>query len=69
MTANGDSGAATRVGAPAADVSRHGLESARRVLKLEAEGIAALDASLGDRFVAAPESPLAVISRNYPRFD
>jgi len=55
MKANGDPGAATQAGAPAADVSRHGLESARRVLKLEAEGIAALDAALGDRFVDALE--------------
>ena len=32
---------------------RNDLDSARRVLELEAEGIAALDASLGDDFLAA----------------
>jgi len=53
MTANGDSGAATGVVAPAPKTQRHQLESARRVLKLEAQGIAALDASLGDPFIDA----------------
>ena len=53
MTANGNSGAATRAREAPGDARGAGLQSARRVLKLEAEGIAALDASLGDRFIGA----------------
>ncbi len=55
MTAKGESGAATRVGVDVDAAPRQGLESARRVLKLEAEGIAALDASLGAPFIEALE--------------
>jgi arabinose-5-phosphate isomerase len=63
MTANGESAAATRARAVTGDVQRPWLESARRVLKLEAEGIAALDASLGDQFVDALEILFAAKGR------
>ncbi len=43
--------------------SQADLEAARRVLKLEAEGLAALAAALDDRFVAAVEILAAVTGR------
>lgn len=53
MTAKRDSGAARRKPSASSDSPRSDLKSASRVLTLEAEGIAALDNSLGDDFVAA----------------
>lgn len=53
MTATGNSGAARRKASAKSDSSQTDLKSASRVLTLEAEGIAALDASLGDDFLAA----------------
>jgi arabinose-5-phosphate isomerase len=73
MTTKADSGAATRVDAATGDAPRAqvagndaphaGVESARRVLELEAEGIAALDAALGDDFIAALDILYAVKGR------
>ena len=63
MTADGNPGAATHARVDAGDASSPGLESARRVLRLEAEGIAALDASLGDQFLCALDILLAAKGR------
>lgn len=53
MTATGNSGAARRKPTAGTESSQADLKSAGRVLELEARGIAALDASLGDDFIAA----------------
>ncbi|UCH74252.1 MAG: KpsF/GutQ family sugar-phosphate isomerase [Rhodospirillales bacterium] len=63
MTANGDTGAATRTASAPVGRTDSGLHSARRVLKLEAEGIEALDAALGDRFVDALDLLIAAKGR------